>query len=106
MRRNILALAAATALLAGCYRVTVVTGAPEAPSPAIDKPWQNSFIIGLGQPPEIETQAKCPQGVAKVQTEHSFLNGLAAGLTWSLYTPIHATVTCAVGPVRSGGAGH
>jgi Bor protein len=103
MRRNLLALAAAAALLSGCYRVTVLTGAPEAPTPAIDKPWQNSFVIGLVPPPEVDTQSKCPQGVAKVQTEHSFLNGLVAALTWSIYTPIHVTVTCATGPVQAAG---
>lgn len=30
-----------------------------------------------------------------VETKMSFVNGLVAGLTFSLYTPIHITVTCA-----------
>jgi hypothetical protein len=38
---------------------------------------------------------QCPNGVQKVETEVSFVNGLVGALTWSLYTPIHAKVTCA-----------
>jgi hypothetical protein len=65
----------------------------------IDKQWQNSFIIGLVPPGEIDSKAQCPQGVAKVETERSFLNGLVGAITENIYTPIHATVTCASGPV-------
>ena len=83
---------------AGCYHVTVVTGAPST-SQKIDKPWQNSFVEGLVPPAEISSKETCPQGVAKVETERSFLNGLVSTLTYSIYTPMHATVTCASGPV-------
>jgi hypothetical protein len=99
MRRlAIVAAVAAAALLTGCYHITVVTGAP-AGSTVVDKPWQNSFVYGLVPPPELNVQQACAQGVAKVETEHSFLNGLVAAITWSIYTPIHAKVTCATGPV-------
>jgi hypothetical protein len=91
-------LVVATALLSGCYRVTVLTGAPPAPE-TIDKPWQNSFVYGLVPPPEIDAKAQCAQGLAAVQTERSFLNGLVGVLTWSIYTPMHTKVTCATGPV-------
>lgn len=83
---------------AGCYHVTVITGAPAA-AQTIDKGWQNSFIYGLVPPSEISTKEKCPQGVSKVETERSFLNGLVSAITYSIYTPLHATVTCASGPV-------
>jgi hypothetical protein len=43
-------------------------------------------------------KAQCTQGVAKVETERSFLNGLV-GAIYDIYTPIHTTVTCASGPV-------
>jgi hypothetical protein len=33
-------------------------------------------------------------GVAKVETEHSFLNGLVAFFTIQIYTPMHITATC------------
>jgi hypothetical protein len=61
----------------------------------IDVPFQHSFVYGLVPPPAMNTQTQCPNGVAKVVTEQSFINGLVSVLTSSLYTPIHVTVTCA-----------
>lgn len=92
-----LALLAAV-MCAGCYHVTVVTGAPPSQT-IIDKQWQNSFVIGLVPPPELNTKDQCPQSVAKVETERSFLNGLVGAITENIYTPLHVTVTCASGPV-------
>jgi len=94
--RRIPMLLAAAALCGGCYHVTVVTGAPES-SQVIDKPWQNSFVIGLVPPPELAANPPCTQGVAKVETERSFLNGLVGAITQNIYTPLHVTVTCASG---------
>jgi hypothetical protein len=98
MRRSITAAAALILLGTGCYHVTVITGAPAAQT-TIDKPWQNSFVIGLVPPPEIDAKATCTQGVAMVETERSFVNGLVAAITQNIYTPIHTRVTCASGPV-------
>ena len=98
MRRYLSAVAALIVLGTGCYHVTVITGAPAAPT-TIDKPWQNSFVYGLVPPPEIDAKATCTRGVAQVETERSFLNGLVGAITWSIYTPLHAKVTCASGPV-------
>jgi hypothetical protein len=98
MRRYLSAAAALVVLCGGCYHVTVITGAPASPT-VIDKPWQNSFVIGLVPPPELDVKAQCTQGVAKVETERSFLNGLVGAITSAIFTPIHATVTCASGPV-------
>jgi hypothetical protein len=93
--------AALTALVAttGCYHYTVVTGAPPAEK-TIDKKWQNSFILGLVPPPVINTQAECPRGVSQIETQHSFLNMLVSAITYNIYTPMSAKVTCASGPVR------
>jgi hypothetical protein len=91
-------LALSTVLCAGCYRVTVLTGAPPAPQ-TIDKPWQYSFVYGLVPPPEIDAKPTCTQGFAEVMTERSFLNGLVGALTSSIFTPMHVKVTCAAGPV-------
>lgn len=98
MRRSAI-LALSTLTLGGCYRVTVITGAPPAPQ-VIDKPWQNSFVYGLVPPPEIDAKPTCPQGFAEVVTERSFLNGLVGAITSSIFTPMHAKVTCASGPVQ------
>jgi hypothetical protein len=99
MRRNIFLAALLAFAVSGCYHVTVTSGAPEAAT-VVDKPWNNSFVYGLVPPPEVNTRAECPQGAAKVETEHSFLNVLVAAITWQLYTPIHVRVTCASGPRR------
>lgn len=96
MRRYL--LMAALLGVGGCYHVTVITGAPAAPT-TIDKQWQNSFVFGLVPPPEIDSKSTCAQGVAKVETEQSFLNGLVRAITYQIYTPMHTTVTCASGPV-------
>lgn len=98
MRRSITAAVALILMGAGCYHVTVISGAP-AGQATIDKQWQNSFVYGLVPPPEIDSKSTCARGVSKVETERSFLNGLVAALTWSIYTPMHARVTCASGPV-------
>ncbi len=101
MRRSYLALAAATVLLGGCYRITVNTGAPPTAT-TVDKPFVNYFVYGLVPPSDpINVGAQCPQGVSQVITEQSFVNGLVGLLTWSLYTPQHVHVTCAGGPVRT-----
>ena len=90
---------AALVLLAGCYRVTVNTGA-EPSAQEIDKQWQLSFVYGLVPPPEIKAQETCKSGVATVMTERSFLNGLVGFLSSSIVTLIHTKVTCANGPVK------
>ena len=94
MRTRYLVLVLGAALLTGCYHITVVSGTALSPT-VVDKPWQNSFVYGLVPPPELNVKEQCPNGVHKVETEMSFVNGLVGALTWSLYTPIHAKVTCA-----------
>jgi Bor protein len=93
MRTKFTALVLGAMLLTGCYHVTVISGTTPSPT-VVDKPWQNSFVYGLVPPPELNVKEQCPNGVQKVETETSFLNGLVGALTWSLFTPIHAKVTC------------
>ena len=82
--------------LPACYHATIETGL--APSTTvIDKPWASSFIYGLVPPSTIETKSKCTNGVAKVETQHSFLNYIVGSLTFGIYTPIAIKVTCAQG---------
>ena len=74
------------------YPNFVTSAAP--PGTHVNKEWQNSFVIGLVPPPELNVKDQCPQGVTKVETERSFLNGLVAAITQSIYTPMHTEVTC------------
>jgi hypothetical protein len=98
MRIKALALCAAVLLFSGCYHYTVVTGAPAAET-KVEVPWQKSWVLGLVPPDTLKVQSTCPQGIAAFETKHSFLNGLVRGITYSIFTPIHPTVTCASGPV-------
>ena len=93
MRTKKTALVLGAMLLTGCYHVTVISGTSPSPT-VVDKPWQNSFVYGLVPPPELNVKEQCPNGVQKVETETSFVNGLVGALTWSIYTPIHAKITC------------
>ena len=82
--------------LGGCYHATIETGL--APSPVIiDQPWALSFVYGLVPPKTVETAAKCPTGVSKVETQLSFLNQLVSALTLGILTPMAIKVTCASG---------
>lgn len=105
MRLRIAALI--TALCLGgtaCYHATIETGRPVS-ADIISIPWANSFVYGLVPPPIVETAAKCPNGVAKVQTQHSFLNSLVGAITFGIYTPIQIDVTCAAsGSVKTSDA--
>jgi Bor protein len=95
MRRTLLPLVAASALVfSGCYRAVIETGKAPAPE-TISTKWAHGFLFGLVAPKVTETQGKCPNGVSRVQTQHSFLNGLVAGITYGLYTPMQIDVTCA-----------
>jgi hypothetical protein len=93
-RRRILALTLLSVSTTACFHAVIDTGLPPG-AQTIAKPWAHSFVYGLVPPAPIDASNVCRAGVAKVETQHSFLNGLVAGLTWSLYTPISIQVTCA-----------
>ncbi|MDF2776207.1 MAG: hypothetical protein K0S86_5708 [Geminicoccaceae bacterium] len=80
--------------LTGCYHAVIQTGRPES-SDVISIKWANGFVYGLVPPPVVETASRCTNGVAKVETQHSFLNMLAQFVTFGLYTPMQIDVTCA-----------
>ena len=87
-------LALLAVLSTGCYHATINTGLPVGTA-TIAQPWALSFIYGLVPPPTVETASKCPSGVAVVETQQSFLNGLVAALTFGIFTPMSINVTCA-----------
>jgi hypothetical protein len=95
---RVIAAAFLSLAVSGCYRVTVESGAAHAPT-RVEQPWQMSFAAGLVPPPEINTQGECPQGIAQIQTQRSFLNQLAAGVTGSIISPMDVRIICAAGPV-------
>jgi len=90
---------------AGCFHQIVTTGRTPGTT-VIEKPWTVTFIFGLVAAEEINTAAQCPNGVATVETQQSFLNGLVGGLTLGIYTPQDVRITCASGTAMVPGARH
>ena len=95
--RKLATIGVVVLLSAGCYHATIETGRPAATMPAIEIKWAHAFLWGLVPPTTVETAQKCPSGVAKVETQQSFLNLVANAVTGGIYSPMQITVTCAQG---------
>ena len=95
-----LALVAMLLTLSACYHATIQTGL--APSgQTIEDKWATGWIYGLVPPATVQTMQGCPAGVARVDTQQSFVNGLVGIITFGIYTPMEIIVTCADGPGAS-----
>lgn len=92
--KKYLILLLAPFFLTGCYHAQITTGL-EASNEVYQQAWATSFIAGLVPPDVVNAEQHCSNGVAKVETRHSFLNMLAQFITFSLYSPMEITVTCA-----------
>ncbi len=92
------------ALSAGCFHATIETDL-EPSSRTIENKWASGWILGLVPPPTVKTAEQCPNGVARVDTERSFLNQLVSILTIGIYTPMSIVVTCAAAPSDEDAAG-
>ncbi len=79
---------------AGCYHATVTTGRTPS-NVVIDKPFATGWIYGLVPPSTVNAASECPDGVAIVETELSFVNQLVSFITFGIFTPMHIKVTCA-----------
>ena len=101
--RRLFPLVALVLLLPACYHATINTGRPMG-STVVNKPFQPSFIYGLIPPATLNVASECPNGVAQVETMHSFVEGLVAALTGGIFTPMSIKVTCAGGPMGRMGA--
>ena len=86
--------------LTGCYHATIDTGRPVSEK-IIDRPWTMSFVYGLVPPAVVTTAQECPNGLAKVETQHSFLNQVVGMVTFGIVTPMHVRVSCASGAVTA-----
>jgi len=81
----------------GCHHATIDTGLKSS-TEVIHEPFAASWIYGLVPPSTISAAVKCPHGVAKVETQRSFLNSLVTFITIGIYSPMEIKVTCAAGP--------
>jgi len=72
----------------------VQTGSAPA-GDVVEKQFVATWLWGLVPSQEVDVRKQCPRGVATVETEQSFVNGLVSGLTLGIYTPQHVKITCA-----------
>jgi len=86
-------------LFSGCMKTRIVTD--QAPSnQQAELPWAHGFVYGLVPPinAPLDTESTCGgAGVSEVYFRQTFIQGIAQGLTSSLYSPQRFTVTCAQG---------
>lgn len=80
--------------LVACYHATIETGL-EPGTQTIEKNFASGWIYGLVPPSTVSTTSRCPNGVARVETQLSFVNQLVEYLTLGIYTPMSIKVTCA-----------
>ncbi|QXD16354.1 Bor family protein [Rhodocaloribacter litoris] len=86
--------ALALLLLTGCYHARVTTGLTPS-TEVIDIPFASAWIYGLVPPSIVDVENECENGVARVETQLSFVNQLVGAITFGIYTPMHIRVTCA-----------
>jgi hypothetical protein len=77
-----------------CHHARIETEAKPS-TVTIEEPFASGWIFGLVPPRLVSTASKCQHGIAKVETQISFLNGLVRCLTLGIYTPMWIKVTCA-----------
>ena len=80
--------------LGGCYHATVTTGLTPG-TQVIDEPFAAGWVFGLVPPSTVDAASECAAGVAKVETQLSFVNQLVSGITFGIFTPMSIKVTCA-----------
>jgi hypothetical protein len=85
---------ASLVFFAGCYHATIETGLVPSTT-VINESFASCWVYGLVPPSTVATASKCPDGVAIVETQQSFVNGLVGILTFGIYTPMDIRVTCA-----------
>jgi hypothetical protein len=95
-RMSFITLLSLMLVTSGCYHAVVNTGAAPAGTPVTHTLWANGWIAGLIPPKPVDAVQMCSGApVARVETQHTILNMLVAGLTASIYTPMTIEVTCA-----------
>jgi hypothetical protein len=98
-RQNLLrglAVAVTVGLATGCYHATIETGRPQS-GQRVERKWAHGFLFGLVPPSTVEAAQGCPNGIARVETQLTFLNQIANIITFGIYTPMTIQVWCASG---------
>ncbi len=102
MRKFVLPCLIAFALvLSGCYSAQVTT--EKEPGGETIEMRKTGFVNGLvmqGMP--VDGARMCPNGVASVSTELTFLDQFLGALTGGIYSPMTVTLNCASGEMSGG----
>lgn len=101
-RRATVALALGVVLTTACFHQVVQTGRNPGTT-TVRKEWTATWLWGLVPAKEIDVTRDCPSGIATVETQLTFMNGLVSVLTVGIYTPRDVKVTCASGTARTSG---
>ena len=86
-------------VFSGCLKTRIVTNQDDSVEQA-ELPWAHGFVNGLVPPinAPLNAESTCNgAGVSEVYFRQTFVQGIAQGLTSSLYTPQRFTATCAQG---------
>lgn len=79
--------------LGGCYKINYKTGLP--PGGGTHSTKVSHFLWGAAGGGDTDVGAQCPDGVAAVHEEKSFVDQLISSLTGFLYSPTSVVVECA-----------
>lgn len=77
-----------------CHHARIETEAKPS-TITIEQPFASGWLFGLVPPKLVSTASKCQHGIARVETQITFVNGLVRFLTLGVYTPMWIKVTCA-----------
>lgn len=77
-----------------CHHARIETAAKPS-TITIEQPFASGWLYGLVPPKLVSTASKCEHGLARVETQITFVNGLVRALTFGIYTPMWIKVTCA-----------
>jgi hypothetical protein len=88
---------ALTVALSGCFNLKYYDSTVPGPGQT-HKVWVHSFIGGLVSVGEMDFRGECPTGVYKMNSNHTFVDLLLAGITAGIYTPMNVVYTCGSGP--------
>jgi hypothetical protein len=103
MRKLISAFVLGAVALTGCYHATIETGL-QPNGQMITQKWATGWIHGLIPPKTVNAAAQCPDGVARVETQQSFVNMLATFVTFGIFSPMQIDVACAGRRSDAGGS--
>lgn len=84
--------------VASCYRIKYTTNQTPAAAPNYDQ-WHHNMIFGLAEISDpVNVPQACPNGIAGVENQQTFVNGLVTWLTLGfIWEPTTVTVRCKAG---------